>query len=507
MFQQMRYLTLMLSLTLISCQRHGEEGHAHDAEGGHITHSSEIPAENYTIWTDKTELFVEFPALVVGKPSRFAAHFTVLKNHQPVREGSVSVSLEKAEPKISEMVNAPSFPGIFSPTLTPLSAGFYNLVFELETPEYQDKITIPNLRVFANVHDAIHELEDNEDEAGAISFLKEQAWKIEFQTTPVITGQVHDVIHTSGIWKYAPGSSKSLSANTTGVISFSKTNLTEGTEVKRGELLMSISSKGLTSNNLQTEIARAKANFERTKAEYERKKELYKSSIVPLAEFEQVEERFHVAKSNYETLTAGYGAGGKQIHAPFDGFVKSINIKNGDYVEQGTILLSIANQTSYILETQISPSYASQIEPIQNIWYETEPGSWSNIKETSGSILSVAKAVEKEKPMLSVFAQVNETVKMPEGSFTEVEITYGQAEEAAVIPVAALLEDYGRYSVIVQLSGESFERRPVQIGKQNGKLVAITKGLEPGEVVVTKGAYQVKMASMSGTTPAHGHDH
>ena len=59
----------------------------------------------------------------------------------------------------------------------------------------------------------------------------------------------------------------------------------------------------------------------------------------------------------------------------------------------------------------------------------------------------------------------------------------------------------------MQLSGESFERRAVIIGKRNGSEVEIINGLTAGEVVVTKGAYQVKMASMSGQVPAHGHDH
>jgi multidrug efflux pump subunit AcrA (membrane-fusion protein) len=76
-----------------------------------------------------------------------------------------------------------------------------------------------------------------------------------------------------------------------------------------------------------------------------------------------------------------------------------------------------------------------------------------------------------------------------------------------VIPISALLEDYGSYSVIVQVSGESFERRPVKIGKRNGRNVEVLSGLETGEMVVTQGAYQVKMASMSGSTPAHGHEH
>ena len=83
----------------------------------------------------------------------------------------------------------------------------------------------------------------------------------------------------------------------------------------------------------------------------------------------------------------------------------------------------------------------------------------------------------------------------------------GNATQNKMIPVNGLLEDYGNYSVIVQLSGESFERRSVKIGKRNGENVEIRQGLQIGEVVVTTGAYQVKMASMSGSTPAHGHEH
>jgi CTP-dependent riboflavin kinase len=37
--------------------------------------------------------------------------------------------------------------------------------------------------------------------------------------------------------------------------------------------------------------------------------------------------------------------------------------------------------------------------------------------------------------------------------------------------------------------------------------VEILSGLAEGEMVVSIGAYQVKMASMSGQAPAHGHEH
>jgi multidrug efflux pump subunit AcrA (membrane-fusion protein) len=159
------------------------------------------------------------------------------------------------------------------------------------------------------------------------------------------------------------------------------------------------------------------------------------------------------------------------------------------------------------LETQVSASYASDLQNIQNIYYQKASDSWSSIKASGGSVLSVGKEVERTKPMLTIYAQVTEEIIMPEASFTEVEIAYGEPKQSMMIPENALLEDYGSYSVIVQLSGESFERRPVKIGRRNGEYVAVEDGLNAGEVVVTKGAYQVKMAAMSGTTPAHGHEH
>jgi RND family efflux transporter MFP subunit len=258
---------------------------------------------------------------------------------------------------------------------------------------------------------------------------------------------------------------------------------------------------------LSTEIANARANYEQAKSEYERKKELYNSKIIPKAEFEKVERNFSIAKSNYQSLASGVSGGSKQIRAPFDGFIKSIMVSNGDYVEQGVGLVSVGTHQSKVLRTQLAPNYGLTMENVQGIWYQTKDGQWKNVTDAEGSILSIGKDVERENPLISVFAQVNADVDMPEGSLTQVQIAMGSATQNTMIPANALLEDYGSYSVIVQLSGESFERRPVKIGKRNGENVEILQGLEVGEVVVTTGAYQVKIASMSGSTPAHGHEH
>jgi membrane fusion protein, heavy metal efflux system len=61
--------------------------------------------------------------------------------------------------------------------------------------------------------------------------------------------------------------------------------------------------------------------------------------------------------------------------------------------------------------------------------------------------------------------------------------------------------------VYVQTGGESFQKREVKLGAADGINVQLLSGVEEGERVVTKGAYQIKLSQASGTMPAHGHEH
>ncbi|MDN5215087.1 efflux RND transporter periplasmic adaptor subunit [Fulvivirgaceae bacterium BMA12] len=503
----MRYFIVLLSLMAFSCQSAEDHGHSHDQGGGHSHAMDGKPVVDYTVWTGQTELFVEFPALVVGEISRFATHLTVLTGHQPVKEGSVTGSLIKDYKGIRHTVDTPTLPGIFTPSLQPQKEGVYQLVFDLKTPAYTDRIVLKDIHVFATREEAEKALGSEEKNSNAITFLKEQAWKMEFQTAPVVRKAIYQTIPTLGIWKAAPSDFQTLVAPAHGRVRFKAGMLTAGSPVKKGQVLMTISSTGLTNNNLDAEIQKAKADFEQAKSEYERKRELYQSKIVPKAKFELTEQKYLVAKANYETLNRGFSAGGKQVTAPMDGYIQSIQAINGSFAAQGDALVTVTRDKSRLLEVQVSPRYSSELQNIQNLWYQPKTGTWSSLSEKGGKVLSVDKEVAPDQPLISLFAEVNEVVQMPEGSFTEVQLAVGQPIESPVVPVSSLMEDYGNYSVIVQLAGESFEKRNVIVGKRNGNEAAIVKGLNSGEIVVTKGVYQVKMASMSGQAPAHGHAH
>ena len=81
------------------------------------------------------------------------------------------------------------------------------------------------------------------------------------------------------------------------------------------------------------------------------------------------------------------------------------------------------------------------------------------------------------------------------------------AEKAPVIPESALIDDAGRPVVFVQRAGETFLRRPIKIGVHNSGMVQVLEGLQAGDRVVTKGAYLIRLSTMSSSVPAHGHVH
>jgi hypothetical protein len=52
-----------------------------------------------------------------------------------------------------------------------------------------------------------------------------------------------------------------------------------------------------------------------------------------------------------------------------------------------------------------------------------------------------------------------------------------------------------------------FERRVLALGETDGTRTHIVAGIRPGEMVVTTGAYQVRLAAASGSEFAGGHAH
>jgi len=83
----------------------------------------------------------------------------------------------------------------------------------------------------------------------------------------------------------------------------------------------------------------------------------------------------------------------------------------------------------------------------------------------------------------------------------------GGRQRMPSVPKAAVLMEAGRPYVFVQIGGERFARRFIEIAARDRDVVGVKSGVKPGERVVTRGAYDVQLASAAKGLPAEGHVH
>ena len=463
---------------------------------------------SYTRYSDRIEIFVEFKPLIVGNISKFAAHFTILgDNFLPLTEGTVTVSLIVDGKGIKQIVEKPNSPGIYLLALKPTTSGIGKLIFNIKTKNFTDQITVDNVMVYPDEKKALAEQVEKKNGAD-ITYLKEQAWKVEFANESVKKQSFNEILKTSGQILSAPGDEIILTANASGIVLFAGNKTLIGSEVKNGSTLFTISSGDITEENIDANYKNAKANYEKSKTEFERANELVKDKIVSEKEFQETKLKYENAQTVFNTISKNYSANGQSVSSTINGFVKSIFVSEGQFVKAGNPLASIHKNKKLILQANVSQKYFEKLSTIVSANFKsTHTEKVFNTAELNGRIISYGKSAATNSPFLPITFEIDNSNNLIPGSVVEVFIKSQPIQDALVIPVSALIEEQGNFFVYVQTEGESFQKREIKIGASDGLKVQLLSGVVEGERVVIKGAYQIKLSTATGTLPAHGHEH
>ncbi|MHC4743430.1 MAG: efflux RND transporter periplasmic adaptor subunit [Planctomycetota bacterium] len=140
-------------------------------------HEHPEQASQITVWTDRFEIFLEHPPILVGTPAQFVTHVSDLKTALPRTTGPVTFvfSQGKAAP-IKHIDPTPARPGIYIPEITFPKAGQWNFSLLIPHNGKEHTVELTPVRVYAS-HDEIHNAPPTPQIEG-ISFLKEQQWKL-----------------------------------------------------------------------------------------------------------------------------------------------------------------------------------------------------------------------------------------------------------------------------------------------------------------------------------------
>jgi cobalt-zinc-cadmium efflux system membrane fusion protein len=471
-----------------------------------------------TRWTQKTELFAEYPRLAVGETSRFAIHLTRLDTFKPVTAGHVEVHLRGgvSQPEVFD-VEAPSRPGIFGVDVKPAHAGKRELVIVLRSTGVSDEHRIGDVDVYASAAAAASPVGDD---ASGISFLKEQQWSLDFATAVVSEQSVRESIRVSARLEARPGGAADVVApingRLTGVL-----DLPLGATVTRGqELARLLPPPSLPGDLPQLQRARAEAETALALAtrDRERAERLTTAGAAPekrLDEARSAEQQMNIRLAAAEASLALYNAaraGGSAdaeglfvIRAPVTGVIARRDATTGANVGAGTILFRVVDAGQVHVVGQVPEADAARARAVSAAEIEI-PGHRDRVP--AGRLASLGKVLDSQSRTLPItFALDNRTLGLAVGQSVFLHLLMDTTAARPVVSAAAVVDDAGRPIVFVQRAGETFERRAVTLGPRTGDLVQVVEGIQSGERVVTKGAYLVRLASLSTSVPAHGHVH
>ncbi len=478
----------------------------------------EEPVVVVTQWTGITELFMEYPPLVVNQTSRFAIHLTDLETFAAVATGRVVVSLD-GDTAIEFVTDSPAVPGIFGVDVTPTVPGRYRLAIRLEGEGLRDVHDVGSVTVQADARSVV--LPPDED-PGRISFLKEQQWVLDFATASAELREMAESLVVAAEIEPRTGGRVDVTTPVAGRIAGDLPARPVGSQVAAGDTLAEIiphSGHGEDRPALELAVAEARDALELARAERARVERLVDVGAIPTRRQlearvteQTAEARVTAAEAHLAQLDAtrtGEGVGSRDIRfvlrAPMSGVVAESDATPGASVEEGTRLFRLVALDRVHVVGALPEAVLPRVDELIGAELEL-PGVAEPV--ALDRLIAIGRVLDPQARTVPIIYELRKPDRrLAIGQAVSLRLFVSDATEAVTVPESAIVDDAGQPVVFVQMGGESFDRRPVQLGNREAGMVQISGDVEPGERVVVAGAPLIRLASLSSQIPAHGHTH
>ena len=519
-----------------------------------------------TTWTDQLEVFLEYADLAVGQAAEIAVHVTLLETGEPLTKGTLRLRLVSGEEVHVVEVKSPVAAGVWLMPVRLPKAGAYEAQLDIDSPALADGTIAVKLATMT-VHDS-HAAANAAAKAspkgkvGEIELLKEQQWRIGLRSEVSQAREIAECLVVPGKI-VAPHGSEALIVPTVpgrvlpppqGAFPDVGNRVTAGQVVavmepsvagaQSVQLLVNQAQlrtldAELTARQLEVEakLASSKADLELFGAEVRRLEGLAGKGVVADKRLQEARHRQKQAEALLEgytrlrdTYAEAHGrlarflgdvrrkqpASGDEdslkvpLLSPIAGSVVVSNATAGESVGDDQVLFQIVDMQRLFIDAEVSEYDLAKVEksPGAKFRLSAYPDRILPIVGPGkGRLVFIGAVVNPESRTVSVRYEVpNEEGLLRLGMFADVMIETSR-QRGLVVRAGAVVDDSGEPVVYVQTGGQTFERRPVQLGLRDGDDIELRSGVETGERIVTQGAYAIRLSTLAGAVPEHHHHH
>lgn len=272
-------------------------------------------------------------------------------------------------------------------------------------------------------------------------------------------------------------------------------NFKDGGPVRKGQILVQFDDQLQQAEllQMQAQLAIAQASFRRTQ-------ELVAANFMAQQTLDTSAANVQVAQAQLALAQARLNR--LAVRAPFDGTAGIRLVNVGDYVKDGTDLVTLEDTRQMLVDYRLPERYGNLLKPGQGIELTLDalPGR------------SFKAAVEAIDPLLDANGRsvgVRALLLAPErallrsGMFARVTTVFSVNDAALVVPEEAIVPQGNRQFVIKLVAAETAaklpddvklvsQRQEVKLGVRRAGKVEIVAGLTPDETVVVAGQQRLQ---------------
>lgn len=276
-------------------------------------------------------------------------------------------------------------------------------------------------------------------------------------------------------------------------------NVNAGDAVKAGQVLAQLDPQDLRlgQESARAAVAAAQASFEQTRADTERYRELRRQGFIGAAEMDRREAALTSARAQLDQAQAqarvqGNQAGYAALLADAAGVITAADVEPGTVVAAGAPVVSLAHDGPRDVVFAVPEDKVGLIKTLA-----TQPGRFkARLWGVGGeplpvNVREVSPAADAQTRTFLVKADLGAGVSSVRlGQTATVIVELPATPGIAKLPLSALREEQGHSAVwVVDRSAMTVRAQPVDVAGASGNEAVVTRGLQPGDVVVTAGVH------------------
>jgi len=314
-------------------------------------------------------------------------------------------------------------------------------------------------------------------EKGAQAPIRQQQQKLNVVGYLIVPTNMSELINQTGT--LLPDEEVDLSFETSGKIV--KINFTEGTRVKKGDLLAKMNDRPL-----QAQLEKLQVQLKMSEAKEFREKSLLDRDAISQESYDQIQTDVQSIKADINLIKARISE--TELRAPFDGIIGLRNLSEGSFATSSTKIAPLVKIKPLKIEFSISEKYTSEIK----IGYPITFKIVGSDKIYSASVYAIEPKIDLELKTIVLRALYpNNDEELKSGRYAAVTLELSHMENTISIPTEAVIAEMEGEKVYIYKNGKA-QTVKITLGLRTESKIQITNGLKFGDTLLITGIMQLR---------------